>query len=196
MEKAILISFNQTSSFTSIFLSNYSQSEWVKQYIDSVIFLSPTFAGFPSLSNLLSQTLLPFTTNTEFKKSIMHMPGLHISLPNYFVYENFTIRDTKNNYKVSQIFEFLKECKKVDDESEKIFKITAEKYLKNPIPEPPIPSLLIISDETAKTAIKPIISINNDDRGAETVKLSTEQACSHWKTAQCHYSNEPSQLIF
>ena len=90
-EKSIIISYDQGTSFISIFLSNYSQLEWVKRYIDSVIFIAPTFAGIPSISKLISQNLHPFTSNDEFKKTIMRMPGLHMMLPNYVIYENYTI---------------------------------------------------------------------------------------------------------
>lgn len=191
-EKSILISFNQGSSFISIFLSNYSKPEWVKKYINSIIFYSPTFAGIPSISKFLSQTFSPFISNREFKKSLMNMPGLHISLPNYVVYENYTL----NNLNISQIFGFLKDIKKVDDESEKIFKSVAEKYLKSPIPEPIIPSFIINSNKTSEVVVKPIISVDDDDRYEEAVYISSTYACSHWKSSKCIKTNDFGQFIF
>ena len=44
-EKAVIISYDQGTSFLSIFISNYSSTSWVQKYIDSVIFIGPTFAG-------------------------------------------------------------------------------------------------------------------------------------------------------
>lgn len=189
-EKAILISYEQGTSFTSIFLSNYSQSIWVKRYIDSVIFISPTFAGLPSLSTLITQNLTPFISNDEFKKTIMRMPGLLINLPNYIIYENYTI---ESKFNASLSFEFLKELRKVDDESEAIFKAEVEKYLKVPVPEPPIPSMILYADKTAKTAKKGQISLtsnsSNDSEGSH-------YACSRWHKVKCYeISSENDEII-
>lgn len=195
-EKSIFISFDQGSNFISMFLSDYSKSEWVSKYIDSVIFLSPTFAGLPSLSNLYSQNFSPFISNSEIKKSMMRMPGFLMSLPNYAIYENFSFDGKYKRYNVSESFEILKELRKVDDESEKIFKTTVEKHLKTAIPEPPISSLIIINDKTAQTVIKPTISIDDTDRHDESVLISAKYACSRWKSVKCIHSNKPSQIIF
>lgn len=195
-EKSIFITLNQSSNFISMFLSNYSKSEWVRQYIDSVIFISPTFAGLPSLSYLYSQNLLPFISNTEFKKSIMRMPGLHMLLPNYVVYENFSFDGKFKNHKVSDSFKILKEIGKVDDESEKIFKVTVEKYLKTAIPEPPIPSIIIINEKTAKSSINATISIDGANKYDESVLISSQHACSTWKSVKCIKSSRLSQSVF
>lgn len=56
-EKSIFVSYDQGTSFVSIFLSNYSRLEWVNKYIDSVIFIEPTFAGLSTFPQLLTQLL-------------------------------------------------------------------------------------------------------------------------------------------
>ena len=186
-EKAIFISYDQGTSFTSIFLSNYSRLEWVKQYIDSVIFLDPTFAGLSTISHLYSQSLYPFISNDEFIKSLMKMPGLHIRLPNYAIYENFSINYENKIYpfNASHVFEFLKEHGKVDDESELIFKAEAEKYLKVPVPEPPIPSLIIFNDVKSQTVNRQLITFFNDSKNEPFSPEGSLYACAKWRTVKC-----------
>ena len=199
-EKSVIICTGEGSSFSSIFLSNYSNSEWVRQYIDTSIFLSPTFAGSPSITNLISQSMPPFISNSEFKKSFMRLPFLYISLPNYAIFKDFTISPKLNkkfsNKNASHIFELLKDLRKIDNETEAIFKECIEKYLKVPVPEPPVSSIILYNDKTAKTAINSIISADDKKRNEETVLISAQYACTNWKTVKCIKSDEPSQFIF
>lgn len=180
-EKSILITYDQGTSFASIFLSNYSQFKWVKQYIDSVIFIEPTFAGLPLFPELYNQKIEPFIPTEEVKKSIMRMPGLHIRMPNYAIYSNISIKNKLTNkidlIDPSRVFEYLKENGKVDDESESIFKAEVEKFLKVPVPEPPIESLIIYNDKN------------------EYSQISSEYACSHWNSVNCHKFESSTEII-
>lgn len=196
-EKSILISFSQGSSFISLFLSNYSTKEWCEKFIDSTIFISPAFAGLPLFSQLYEQEVSPYKSTDEFKKTIMRMPGLHMMLPNYVVFENFTV--IYNLYKdfdqhnASFSFEFLKSQGKVDDESEEIFKANVEKFLKNPIPEPPVPSLIIYNDNLKMNVSysiyqhqnKIVKSIYQDPGDGSVTSEGAQYACGHWKNAKC-----------
>ena len=196
-EKAILISFSQGTSFISIFVSNYSTKSWVERYIDSIVFVAPAFAGWPTFSQLYDQNMSPYKTTDEMKKTVMRMPGLHIMMPNYVVFENFTvIYNLYNDYdqhNASFSFEFLKMQEKVDDDSEKIFKAHVEKFLKEPIPEPPVPSLVIYNDNIKMTVSYSIYQHRNkivksiySDPGDGTVTSEGAQfACGRWKTAKC-----------
>ncbi|KAK8847227.1 hypothetical protein M9Y10_019811 [Tritrichomonas musculus] len=206
-EKSVLISFSQ-GSFFSIFISNYSTKDWVKKYVDSIIFIAPAFAGYPTFSELFRQQLSPYVANEELKKSIMRMPGFHLMMPNYVVYENFTLiynlNEDYDQHNASFAFEFLKSQGKVDDESEKIFKEIAEKYLKEPIPEPPVPSLIIYNDNVKMSVSYSIYQYQNKivkenvfpsyGDGMVTAD-SARYACGHWKSAKCFNLRDSSSHV-
>ena len=201
-EKAVIVSFSQGTSFASIFLSNYSTSEWVKQYIDSVVFIAPAFAGWPLFSQLMSQTLSPLPNSDEMKKTIMKMPGLHIMMPNYEVFKHRTV--IYNLYKdfdqhnASYAFEFLKSQNKADDESEQIFKAYVEKFLQAPIPEPPVPSLIVYNDAITQTVTysvyqhqnKKVVSLYGAPGDNTVTSDGAEYACGHWKSVKCKNLHE------
>ena len=123
-EKAIILSFGLGSSFSSIFLSNYSNSNWVKQYIEKVIFIAPLFAGSSTFSKLFNQVLEPFPDDDDIKKTISMMPGLQIMLPNYEVFRDKTViynlYTDFDQYNASHSFEFLKLQNKVDSIQSKL----------------------------------------------------------------------------
>ena len=196
-EKAVILSYSQGTSFVSIFISNYSSPDWVKKYIESVVFLAPAFAGWSTFDNLVNQNLPYLPTNDEMKKSIMRMPGLHIMMPNYAVFGDTTIIYNMNKdydqHDASHAFEFLKLKGKVDDEAERIFKAHVEKYLKVPIPEPPVPSFIVYNDGVSQTSRYSVFQHQNGkissvykEPGDGTVTAQgANYACGHWKSSTC-----------
>lgn len=79
--------------------------------------------------------MAPYQQMEELKKSIMRMPGLHMMMPNYILFENFTViynlNEDFDQHNASFKFEFLKMQGKVDFEAEKFFKSTVEKMKKS-----------------------------------------------------------------
>ncbi|KAK8842112.1 hypothetical protein M9Y10_026339 [Tritrichomonas musculus] len=207
-QKIVFLSRNQGSSFVSIFISNYSDPEWVKKYIDSVIFISPTFAGTTSFSNLFYQFYPPFQECDELKTTIMRMPGLHIKLPNYAVFNDYPVLYNLNKdfdqHNGEFVFPFLKFYDRADDEAELIFKADVEKYLKVPIPEPPVPSLIIYNDNIDTEDGFIIYQhqyhvVQNIAKNGDGVVISkgSEYACTNWKTSKClnlHDSTTNSEI--
>lgn len=120
------------------------------------------------------------------------MPGLHIMMLNYVLFEDFTLiynlnKDFDQN-NASFAFEFLKSQGKVDEESEKIFHANVEKIMKEPIPEPPVPSLIIYNDNIEMTVANSIYQHQNKKVQSSDGTFTAEgsrYACGHWKNAKC-----------
>lgn len=199
-EKAVLMAFSLGTNFVSLFLSNYSQPEWVTKYIDSIVLLAPAIAGFPNFQQLYLQQLTGFTTNDELKKSIMRMPGLHIMLPNYVAFGNKTIIYNMyadyNVHDASHTMEFLKFLGKVDDDAMEIFQAHVEKYLKAPLAQPLVPSYVLYNDYLTTNAYyvkynhqqSRVVSLSDTGDGTVT-PMGPEHICSQWTNSKCYNSH-------
>ena len=150
-KKSVLAGLSQGTNFVEIFITDYVTPEWARKYIAGVIFYAPAFAGWGAYDRSVTGKYggdFP-DNNIEMKKSTMRMPGLHIMMPNEVVYGNKTvIKDFPNKgdeSNASFVAPLLKKLGRMDETSYKIFKLT-DKYRKYPLPNPPVPSLIIFND--------------------------------------------------
>ncbi|OHT04787.1 hypothetical protein TRFO_06243 [Tritrichomonas foetus] len=203
-EKIVFITHSQGGHFISQFLSNYSKPDWVKSHVDSVIFVAPAFAGNGNYPRIIDLEYGQFITTKEMKTAIKQMPGQLILLPNYIAFANKTVIHNFPSFgdelKAVNISSFLEYLGRFDDE--KIFSFEhvttrfvfeqIEKYLKAPVPEPPVKSYVLYN-----TGINTVDSYRVHDYDNKVIKVimgpgdgdftpeGSEHACNNWKNVEC-----------
>lgn len=194
--KSIIAGHSQGTSFMYIFIMHYVSKEWAQKYIDGVIFLAPAFAGWGTYWRLLEGKFsyqMPDNL-TEFHTSVSRMPGLHIMLPNEYIFGNKTvIRNFPNKGDMANATfasELLKKMNRMDDTAFKIFKMT-EKYRKTPLMEPPVRSLVLYNDNVSTPILYDYDQVNNNvtkvfGPGDRVVSDDGPKfVCSNWSNVKC-----------
>ena len=195
-QKVVFISHSQGTHLVSYFLSNYSDPNWVKEYVDSTIFVAPAFAGNGNYMRLIELEYGQFITNSDMQEAIKQMPGQLIALPNHHAWGNKSVVYNFPTYgqdiNASKVADFLYQIDRLDESSQAIFSRVEEEFLKKPIPEPPVKSYVLYN-----SGISTGVAYNVDRytkevtvvMGAGDGDISPDGAlfaCNNWKDVTCH----------
>ena len=194
--KSVITGHSQGTSFVEIFITDYVSKEWAKKYVEGVIFYAPAFAGWGTYGRTVSGNYgSGFSMIPEQVTSTVRMPGCHIMMPNEGVYGSKTvIKDFPNQgdqSNASFVGQLLVKLGSFDDTAYKIFNLT-NKYRKPPLPEPPVPSLILYnSGRSTGNGYTYMESTNTVSTfagsGDGTVSSDgPDYACSHWSNVECY----------
>lgn len=194
-EKLIFVANNEGCHFVNQFLTSYVDSDWVNNYVESVIYIAPTFAGSGTFHKLIEGQYGLFLATSAMKKAIYKMPGQLILLPNHLVYGDTTIIKHYPEYgqiaKASDIKNFLANYLHIiTDDNSKIYD-EIEHFLKQPIAEPPVKSFIMYNTAINTPSSYKIQRYTEQlqavlGRGDGVISPeSAEFACSNWTQVTC-----------
>lgn len=183
-EKAILVGFSLGTSFMRYFTTKYSSKEWLRQYVDGVIFLSPGLAG------TFSSIVFVATENAFSLSGIAarHMISQWAMFPNFPLFKKCIEIDGKS-YDASDAFDLMKEAGYTDDTCTAIYN-KVKPFLEEEMPDPGIRTAFIYnSGLPAKCGVKVIkgkaqFEYCGSDGGLEA--KGAQYACSHWNDVDCY----------
>jgi hypothetical protein len=134
-EKVALISHSMGGFFCHHFLTNVTTPEWRAKYIDSSIFVAPSFGG----SGIAFQSLwtkefpaMPFLG--QYPDLLGYLGGLHIHMPNAEIYRDTVvyIGQDGRQWKAQEITPLLMDHEKLPGDASKIYERYTQFFAKAP----------------------------------------------------------------
>ena len=113
-QKGILLGYSLGGHVIHYFITHYCNESWVKEFLNTTIFLAPAIAGASqTLTSLwygeFSNLNLPYSDLSA--KTVWTMPSIHILSPNHYYYENeeIILGPNNKNYTAKDVPQLLKE---------------------------------------------------------------------------------------
>lgn len=184
-EKVILFGHSMGSHLIRLLFSNFTDSKWVKKYIDRVILSAPTYYGcFDYIEKIIKGDLYTLK-NENITNSIRHMPSIFLNFENYNLFQD-KIVFTNSEIRPNNVHHYLHQLGFLDDLSMQIFSQIEPSLIEKPA-EFPVPTLLFYNTEIPTPVSFNGATLEKIEGKGDGVCQSDilEKLCSKWKHTRC-----------
>ncbi|OHT03754.1 hypothetical protein TRFO_06597 [Tritrichomonas foetus] len=189
-EKAVLLGHSMGTHVVRTFINDFSSREWVRKYIDGLVFNAPAFYGcFVPFSYTVTGRFSSLKYTDYVAEISRKMPSIQVMYNNYHAFKDTVVfANTKSgNITSSNVQNYLIENGYISDEGQKLFKLI-EKSLKEDPVEPPVRSLILYN-----SGIPTLVGYEGENLekeiygGGDTACHAggPQYVCSKWKKAEC-----------
>ena len=191
-KKVVIAGHSMGGFLLDVFLTQKTTSEWRKKYMDSGIYLAPSFGGSGLGFNSLWSKKMPFLDVLgEFEETISSLGGIHVHMLNHEIFGDRVVAKGIHgeNLTAKDLTDYLVDNGKLYGDYHQIFKKN-EPFFQHAPAQPDIPSMIVynsglptaegldLSGEKAKSLY-----------GTGDLMVNTEgpkYACDNWKQTECH----------
>lgn len=183
-EKVILVGYSLGTNFMRYFTTEYNTKEWVKKYVDGILFLAPGIGG-------TFTSIIFVATNKVFMVSgpaARHMPSQWAMFPNFPLYKK-CIEDGDNFINCEDVYEHMKKAGDTDEVTDAVYE-SVRNFLSKDMQDPGVRTGFIMNSGLVGTCgAKKVNGTFEEVHCPADGSLETrgaEYACSHWSDVQCY----------
>lgn len=190
-EKVILIGHSMGTHVIRLLFSNFTNSKWIKKYVDRVILSAPAYYGCFDLVERILKGDLYVEKDENIAYSIRHMPSAFVLFENFnlfkdkIVFANST-EDKNSIIYPSDVHKYLHRIGLLDDLSLKIFSQIEPSLIEEPF-EFPVPTLLFYNSELpTPISFNGVTHEKIEGKGDGSCQSDIlDKLCSQWKHTKC-----------
>ena len=189
--KVVLVGHSMGGFLLNILLTEKTTKEWREKYVDSGLYIAPSFGGSGWGFTTLWSKKFPFLEILgEYPETVSTMGGIHVHMQNEEIWGDkvVSIGENGENLTAKDLTKYLLDNNKLDENSYNIFSKN-EPYFKKAPQEPDVPTALVYN-----SGLLNIIGMNLKNGanipiyGSGDLMVNEEgpkYVCSKWKNIKC-----------